>query len=783
MTVPLAAASTGGRWQWKAFGAVALTATAAYALQLSPLVCMLAYAAVGVGTVTALTVGPRLHRAPLRHAWGWIALASVLFLVGPLIRPSIADGTGLLRLGGDMFTLPADLCLLYGIWLLRARGALERHAVIDGLLVCLGTAMATALLLAVPTAAVPGRSVAASVLAGLFPFFDVAVLVLLVNMAFTTAARQPAFAALIAGGVLFAIGDTAYAVIGLSGKVHTSPLLDLPFLLAYTMLGVMALHPTVAVLGDAARRPVQAWSWLRVALIGPALAVPFLLIALVGGRSIADRLAVATGGLLMVLLLVARAMSAVRGQVTAQLRAQYQARHDLLTGLPNRRMMSAEIERLLTTVPESGPQQVWVFFLDLDAVRWVNDFWGHDTGDQLIIEVAGRLRRAVAGGTMLARVGGDGFLIACAGDQAAADRTIAAMATCFGEPVRVRGTEVVISASIGIAHTTGDHDAPAVTAQTVLRDADTAMCRSKALGQGRCMVYDSSMGDEVRERIELEVALRTALAEGQLHVVVYQPIVNLNEGSPLGAEVLVRWDHPERGAIPPTVFIPIAERAGMMRSIGTYVRVEALRQLARWRADGTVAGDFWMSINVSPRQLRDPDLPSIMTAELMELGLPPEVVVLEITESVMVDSSSLTDQVLFELRELGVRLVVDDFGTGSGAVAYLHRFPVTGVKIDGSFVAGLGTDAGAGAGAGAEEIVRAVVAMSAALGLSTVAEGVETRLQRDALSRIGVVIGQGWLWGRAVTAPQFAARWSIAALVGAAGTAAPGGAAAPVRQG
>lgn len=494
------------------------------------------------------------------------------------------------------------------------------------------------------------------------------------------------------------------------------------------------------------------------------LTVPFLLIALVGGRSTADRVVVATGGLLMVLLVVARAMSAVRGQVAAQLRAEQQARHDPLTGLPHRRMISAEIERLLTTIPQNGPQQVWVASLDLDGFTRVNDSWGHDTGDRLVIEVARRLREAVAGGTVLARVGSDEFLVACVGDQEAADRTIAAMASCFGEPVGVRGTEAVISASIGVAHATGDHGTPAVTAETLIRDADTAMYRSKALGPGRCTVYDSSLGDEVRERIELEAALRTALAKGQLHV-VYQPIVNLDEGSPLGAEVLVRWDHPERGAIPPTVFIPIAEEAGMIGSIGTYVRAEALRQLAQWRADGTVADDFWMSINVSPRQLRDPDLPSILTVELMDLGLPPKVVVLEISESVLVDGSSLTDQILFELRELGVRLVVDDFGTGFSALGCLRRCPVTGVKIDRSFVAGLGTDTGD------ENIVRAIVAMSAALGLSIVAEGVESRLQRDALAQIGVAIGQGWLWGRAVTPAQFAARWSIGAPVGAARTA------------
>ncbi len=260
------------------------------------------------------------------------------------------------------------------------------------------------------------------------------------------------------------------------------------------------------------------------------------------------------------------------------------------------------------------------------------------------------------------------------------------------------------------------------------------------------------MHDRVRERIELESALRTALTDGQLHV-AYQPIVHLDTGRPLGAEALVRWTHPVRGPIAPMAFIPIAEEAGMIGQIGTWVREEAFAQLARWRADGTVADDFYLSVNVSPRQLNDPDLPLTVAAELMRHHVPARAVALEMTESVMVDGSSVTSRVLFELRELGVRLLVDDFGTGFSALGYLRRFPVTGVKIDRSFVSGLGQSQED------EEIVRAVVAMSNALGLSVVAEGVENRRQRDALAAVGVVQGQGWLWGPAVPPIDFAAHW------------------------
>jgi diguanylate cyclase (GGDEF)-like protein len=488
-----------------------------------------------------------------------------------------------------------------------------------------------------------------------------------------------------------------------------------------------------------------------MSLLVPAIATPFVLLILIGDRSRADRLIIGVTGAVMVILLLARAVSAVQAQVAAQLHSEHQAMHDPLTGLPNRRMISAQVERLVAGVPSGSGDRVWVYLLDLDGFKWVNESWGHDTGDQLVIDVAARLRAAMPPGIMVARVGGDEFLVAYLGDKPGALRLVDEIRGCFARPLPVRGTEVVISASIGIAHADGDGSAT-VTAEALMRDADTAMYRAKAEGPGRSTIFDTSMHDRVRERIELEVALRTAMVEGQLYV-AYQPIVQLDTGRPLGAEALVRWQHPERGMIPPVTFIPIAEDAGMIGAIGTWVREEALHQLGKWRADGTVADDFYLSINVSPRQLREPDLPLTVSAELLRYGVPARAVALEMTESVMVDGSSVTARVLFELRELGVRLLVDDFGTGFSALGYLRRFPVTGVKIDRSFVSGLG------ASVEDEEIVRAVVAMSYALGLSIVAEGVETRTQRDALASVGVTQAQGWLWGPAVPPGEFAVHW------------------------
>jgi diguanylate cyclase (GGDEF)-like protein len=414
-------------------------------------------------------------------------------------------------------------------------------------------------------------------------------------------------------------------------------------------------------------------------------------------------------------------------------------------------MIGVQIGRLIRRLPSDEPRGVWVYLLDLDGFKYVNDSWGHDTGDGVVIEVAARLRAAVPDSMPVAALGGDEFLIAHVGEQEEALRLVETIRGTFDKPFVVRDVELQITASIGIAQAGRDGDA-----EELMRDADTAMYQAKGEGPGNATVFDSSMHDRVRDRIELEVALRQALADGQLWV-AYQPLVRLDSGRPLGAEALARWVHPERGAISPAVFIPIAEDAGLIGALGTWVRQESLRQLAEWRANKTVADEFYLSINVSAKQLTEPDFPLVVSGELTRFGIPARCVALEMTETVMMGgSSTAAARALFELRELGVKLLIDDFGTGFSGLGYLRKFPVTGVKVDRSFVVGLGSDTEA------DEIVRAIVAMSQALGLSVIAEGVETRVQRDALAGIGVTNGQGWLWGPAVPPGEFADHWHSA---------------------
>lgn len=748
------AALSNGKHLWRVFAVGGLLATVLYALELSSAVNVVCSAVVGAGGVWACLVGPRRWRAQPRGGWRLMGAGALCFLLSILIPPLVDGRSQALHLLPHVVALSGYVLLfVLLVQLLRARQSLERHAVLDALTVCLALGLASVLLLALPALDVPGRPSVEAVIIALYPPLDVVVLLLTVNVTFTATSLPVSLVAWITGATMMFVGDAAAAITALSGQTTGSPLLQVPSLLTFTLLAVCALHPSVAELSRADRCPVQLWSWRRIAVLAPALATPFVLFATIGGRSTGTRLLIAAGGFLIMMMLLLRAVSAVQVGAAAQLSFEHQARHDQLTGLPNRQRMCKEITRLLgDTASGHEERRVWVFLLDLDGFKWVNDSWGHDAGDQLVIEVARRLRAALPASVPVGRVGGDEFLLAYVGDKYGALSLADEIRGCFGRPVLVHGTDVAISASIGIAHAAADNEQAAMTADALMRDSDTAMYRAKGEGPGRITFFDPSMHDQVRERTELEVALRQALGAGQLYL-AYQPIVGIQSGRLVGAEALIRWVHPERGQIPPSEFIPIAEEAGLIGVIGTWVRQEALRQLGTWRDDGTVDADFYLSINASPRQLNDPELALTVADELLHVGVPAHCVALEMTESVMVDGSSETGQVLLELRKLGVRLLIDDFGTGFSALGYLRRFPVTGVKIDRSFVTGLGSSTED------EAIVRAVIAMSQALGLSVIAEGVETLVQRDALAAMGVSNGQGWLWGPAVPAPDFAAQW------------------------
>ncbi|MFV0309274.1 MAG: putative bifunctional diguanylate cyclase/phosphodiesterase [Desertimonas sp.] len=442
---------------------------------------------------------------------------------------------------------------------------------------------------------------------------------------------------------------------------------------------------------------------------------------------------------------------------TAEL-LQWAATHDELTGLPNRTELLRRVDALLA---DAEPGDVALLFVDLDHFKAVNDSLGHGIGDTLLAAMSVRLRDTVGSTAVLARFGGDEFVIATVRpdregghgggavveaviDPDAEDRLDShvelaeRVREALGRPVVVEGTEMFVSASIGF---TLNHD-PAATASDLLRDADAAMYRAKA--RGRNCVEAFAPGTHETTVLALRTAneLRRGLERDEV-VPYFQPIVELTTGHVVGFESLARWRHPERGLLGPDQFLPMAEETGLVGVIGAGVLRDSLAQFARWRArDLPFARRATVSVNVSSRQLVDPGFAGLVAELLAETGMPADALWLEITESALLADVKASTVALRNLRSLGLHLAVDDFGTGYSSLTYLKRFPLEALKIDRSFVAGLGLDT--------EDttIVEAVINLGHSFGISVVAEGLETPLQLARLRELGCDRGQGYLFGR-----------------------------------
>jgi diguanylate cyclase (GGDEF)-like protein/PAS domain S-box-containing protein len=417
----------------------------------------------------------------------------------------------------------------------------------------------------------------------------------------------------------------------------------------------------------------------------------------------------------------------------------HQAFHDHLTGLANRVLFRDRVAQALAHTGYAS--RVGVLFLDLDGFKGVNDTQGHAVGDQLLGLVAERLAHCVRPGDTVARLGGDEFAVLVHGADCGkavvwvADRVRHAIS----QPFVLDGREISIRVSTGIAV----NDVPYQSADALLRNADVAMYRAKARGDGSWVRFESGMRDVLLERAELANDLRSALARGQL-AVYYQPTVELAGGHIVGAEALVRWHHPNRGLLGPDGFVALAEEIGLIAEVGEWVLREACREAAGWQAWSGHGEHFHVAVNLSAKQI-GPDLVRSVRSALDESRLPPGALVLEITESVLVERTDDLLDVLHGLKALGVRLAIDDFGTGSSSLSYLSRFPVDALKMDRSFVEAI-TNPGEHGELG--ELARTIIQLGSSLGLATVAEGIETQAQHEALRAMGCDYGQGYLFAR-----------------------------------
>jgi diguanylate cyclase (GGDEF)-like protein/PAS domain S-box-containing protein len=430
-------------------------------------------------------------------------------------------------------------------------------------------------------------------------------------------------------------------------------------------------------------------------------------------------------------------------EVTERKRAEalleYQAYHDSLTGLPNRVLFRDRVEHSLRRL-DRVPGDIAVLFCDLDDFKGVNDTRGHAVGDELLREVADRLLRAVRAGDTVARLGGDEFAVLLEGEidiiaeaHLVADRIL----DILNEPVTHDGRLIACSGSIGIA-TAGQG---ASTSDDLMRNADLAMYGAKQLGRSRHLLYQPAMAEEAMSRRDLESDLRHVLEQHQL-VVHYQPLIELDTRRLAGFEALARWQHPVRGLLPPTDFIPIAEETGMILAIGDWVLASACRAAVALAALHDGPGQLIMSINISGRQLDEPGLADRFRRIISESGVDPTMLVLELTESVLMDHPETAAEQLRSLKAMGLSIAIDDFGTGYSSLSYLSRFPVDMVKIDRAFINTI-TDHD-----DVPAIIHGLLELGRSLRLTTVAEGIEQQRQLDSLTAQGCNIGQGFMIAR-----------------------------------
>jgi diguanylate cyclase (GGDEF)-like protein len=736
------------RWWWKAYLAGGALVTAAYLSVPEGLVQGVVYLMVGLSSVVAIAVGVWLYRPARGVAWLAMAGGELLWVVGDGLYtwydvvahvapfPSPADA---------LYLLAYPLLTAGFMLLLRSRQRRSELAgVVDSSIVTVGLALVSWVVLAGPIALATDTPVLDRLVGVAYPACDILLLAVLVRLVISPGARTVAFRLLTAACGLMLVADTLYAVL-VAKSAYDGGMVDLFWLASYVLWGAAALHPSMRMLSEPGGQDSAPFTRLRLAaLTGAVLLAPMTLVVQLVAGAAPNTWAVALASIMLFALVVIRMQAAIQQIIAStaqrdrlQDALEHQAAHDSLTALANRARVLELIEAGLHRGQRSGAL-VGLLFVDLDHFKAVNDTHGHQAGDDVLRETAARMRSLVRTGDTVGRLGGDEFVVlveSLTSDErnlvALAERLIAGVSM----PVRTSGHDVVIGASIGVAiNRDGGTDAAAL-----LHEADAAAYRAKAAGRGRVEVFDDALRRQLHDRAELEGAIRTGLNDGEfaLH---YQPVVDLVDATVRSYEALIRWHRPGYGLVPPDAFIPTAEKSTLICHLGRWVLGEATRQLAQWLAERP-HGDqgTTIAVNVSGRHLASASIVSDVTSALHASGLRAENLVLEITETVLLDEPAAAPH-LRALRALGVGISIDDFGTGYTSIGQLQHLHADTLKIDKSLVGSTS--------AGASELVELVVRAAHAFGLNVVAEGVEREDQLPALHHAGCDSAQGYLFAR-----------------------------------
>ncbi len=710
------------------------------------------FAGVAATSILALAVSVWLRRPPHARYWMLISAALLMFLMGGAARSeleTLGNLSASRSLLPDALSIPGYALLTFGLlgfsqWVVWK----ERRAnmALDSLLASLALMLLIWVFAFQPFLQHHDVPLKVALVLVAYPPASIFLLVATLWVAFNPARRSvPALWLVVAAVAFLLLGDVVYMLEEMRVNSLPASLVSLPYGLAYVTAAATALHPSMRTLTEPASSECSTKSTKgRLYPVAAALAMPTIVALHNPSSSLSDRIVLAVLMLAMAVITTLRVIVSMQIAERSEQALAFQALHDSLTGLPNRRRMEEHLTGLVKE-PTIDNANVALLYLDLDRFKLVNDTLGHRYGDLLLIEVAERLRAHVRPTDLVTRIGGDEFTVILSHvvsvSQALnlAERLLASLR----EPFILDGRPLHVSASIGLAFASGD-DTDA-TVEALVRNADTAMYHAKQAGRDAVALFDESMHARATE-LELERDLHHAVELGQLHL-LYQPIMSLPIASVAGMEALLRWTHPQHGTIMPAQFIPLAEESGAIIDIGRWVLEEALGQLAAWRRQVPEFTNLFVSVNISAVQLYNDDIVKTISDLLATHELDGEFLCVELTESALMQDTEAATAILEKLRQLGVRMAIDDFGTEYSSLTYVKQFPATSLKIDRGFVSNLekpnNTD---------DAVVAAIVAMARALSTMTVGEGVETADQAKRLQELGCDLAQGYLYSRPVEA-------------------------------
>jgi diguanylate cyclase (GGDEF)-like protein len=713
------------------------------------------YAALGTASVVCILVGVRLHRPKDRLGWYFLAVAGSCFTLGDdawtfynsvlhtsVPFPSFADA---LYLSGYPFLFAGVLRLTRD-----PNCAIRREDNADAAIVSMG-ALAISWHFLMNSYVHDSTLGTFGMLVNLaYPIMDIALMFILFRALLFGESRRPFHKLLAVAMIVMFMGDFTYDLLVLHNSYDTGSPSDALFLIEYVLIGVAALHPSVAGAtseagaADVASDRPETSDRHRIPIVILAGFIPPTILVVTASLGVSVNVLVMASLCVAVFAVICLRMIWLIGRISRQslemkeneADLRHMAFHDELTGLANRALLYDRVEQALASMTRSG-RSVALCFGDLDGFKTVNDTLGHHIGDTVLVKAGVLLESIVRPGDTVARLGGDEFAVLMVEleDPATAVEFAGRIVSVLHEAVEFEGNQAGISISVGVAF--ADSTTPV---EQVISEADAAMYEAKASGKDRVEVFQSSMRTRLLERLELTSGFRGSLERSEFFL-EFQPIFSLGDRRLRGFEALVRWQHPTRGLVAPLDFIPIAEETGFIVPLGRWVLVEACEQLAAWSA--LPAAHLTLAVNLSRRQLVSPHLVDDVRSALALSGIEPQQLILEVTESGLVEHPEQATSALTELRALGIRIAVDDFGTGYSSLSHLQRFPVDVLKIDKSFIDPLNE-----AEPASSALVTSIIGLAHSLSLEVVAEGIEREGQFERLIELDCDYGQGYLMGR-----------------------------------